>query len=174
MNIVRVTAITAAAVVGLAACATLSEEDCRGGNWSEIGFRDGSNGRSPDFLDQHAKACSKFGVGFDQSAWEAGRQEGLKSYCTARNAYREGSQGRRLRSVCPAELQNVLVAENERGRIWYDIGRDIADAERDIRSINNQLATLAADDPARAGLMSRRSFLRLDILHLRARRARYM
>ncbi len=173
MSLMRATITVTAAVVALAACATLSEDACRGGNWSDIGLRDGSNGRSPDFIDQHTKACSRYGIAVDQSKWEAGRQQGLKTYCTARNVYREGANGRRLRSVCPIELQDALELANERGLRWHSIGQDIADAEREIRSINRQLASLAADDPARAGLTSQRSFLRLEILHLRARRARY-
>ena len=165
--------MAAGALLGLAACATLSEDACRQGDWSGIGFRDGSNGRAPDFIEQHAKACSKFGVAINQSKWEAGRQQGLKTYCTRSNAYREGTHGRRLRSVCPADLQGSLEVANERGLIWHDIGRDIADAEREIRDINSLLASLPADDPARAGLISQRSFLRLRILQLRTRRIRY-
>ena len=57
--------------------------------------------------------------------------------------------------------------------MWYRIGQDIADAERDIRHINHLLAELPADDPRRSSLYSERSFLRLQILNLRARRMRY-
>ena len=173
MNVVRVTIIAVAALVGLTACATLSENACRQGDWSAIGFRDGANGRSRDFIDQHAKACAEYGIAVNQSKWEAGRQQGLKTYCTRSNAYREGARGRRLRSVCPAELQDKLEISNERGLIWHDIGRDIADAERDIRDINSQLARLPADDPSRAALISERAHLRLRILNLRARRIHY-
>ncbi|MEK6216095.1 MAG: DUF2799 domain-containing protein [Boseongicola sp.] len=162
-----------AALLGLAACATLSEDACREGDWSQVGFRDGTNGRSADFIDQHAKACSRYEIAVNQLKWEAGRQEGLKRYCTTSNVYREGANGRRLKSVCPIELQDRLEVANDRGLIWHDIGQDISSVEREIRSINRLLSTLAADDPSRGSLLSQRARLRLEILHLRTRRIRY-
>ena len=173
MSVVRMKWIAVTAFLGLASCATLSEDACREGDWSKIGFRDGSNGRGPEFLEQHAKACARFEIAVNQSEWEAGRRLGLPHYCTRSNVYREGTRGRWLRPVCPAEQQAALEAANDRGLMWYRIGQDIADAERDIRHINRLLAELAADDPRRASLISERSFLRLEILHLRARRMRY-
>ncbi len=171
MITLRVHTVVGAALLALAACATLSEDDCREGNWTDIGVRDGANGRSPEFLDQHREACAKFGIAVNPSEWEAGRQQGLKSYCTRSNVYREGAKGRRLRPVCPAEAQDALELANDRGLTWYRIGQDIADLERDIRDINRELSSLPADSPARASLISQRSFLRLRILNLRARRA---
>ena len=173
MNMMRFTFIAAAAAAGLAACATLSEDVCRGGNWSEIGLRDGSNGRSSDFFEQHIKACARFGIPVNQTEWEAGRQQGLKSYCTRHNAYRQGARGLWLRPVCPADNLDALEAANKRGRIWFDIGRDISDANREINDINSRLASLPANDPKRTSLLSRRSFLLLEIAQLRARRAQY-
>lgn len=173
MNYVRVGLLSVAALVGIAACATLSEDACRQGEWFEVGFRDGSNGRSPDFMEQHAKACSRYGVSVNQSIWEAGRQEGLKTYCTSFNAYREGEYGRRLKPVCPVEVQDLLEASNERGLQRYYINREIADLEREIRYINREIASLPADNPRRASLMSERGHLRLRILHLRNRRHLY-
>jgi hypothetical protein len=173
MRIVRVKYLAVAALLGLASCATLSEDACREGDWSQIGFRDGTNGRGADFIDQHTKACSRFAVTVNQSKWEAGRQEGLKRYCTTSNVYREGTNGRRLKSVCPIELQDRLELANDRGLIWRNIGQDISSAEREIRSINRLLATLPADNPSRGSLLSQRARLRLEILHLRARRIRY-
>ena len=173
MNVVQLRYLAVAALLGLASCATLSEDACREGDWSQIGFRDGTNGRSADFIVQHAKACSRYEIAVNQSKWEAGRQQGLKTYCTRSNAYREGRHGRRLRSVCPADLQGSLEVANERGLIWHDIGRDIASAEREIRSINRQLSTLPADDPSRSALISQRAHLRFEIMHLRARRIHY-
>ncbi len=173
MTILRIRYLAAAALLGLAACATLSEDACREGDWSRIGFRDGTNGRGADFIAQHTKACSRYEIAVNQSKWEAGRQEGLKRYCTTSNVYREGTHGRRLKSVCPIETLDRLEAANDRGLIWHDIGQDISSAEREIRSINRLLATLPADDPSRGSLLSQRARLRLEILQLRARRIRY-
>ena len=57
-----VTSFLLFALALLAACATLNEDQCRAGNWYDIGVRDGANGRSLDFILQHAKACNEFGI----------------------------------------------------------------------------------------------------------------
>lgn len=49
-------------LLSLSACATISKEEFLNDNWEEIGFRDGTNGRTSGYLQKHAKACSKTGV----------------------------------------------------------------------------------------------------------------
>lgn len=160
------------ALCTLAACATLDENECRAGNWYEVGKRDGAKGRSADFIFQHAKACNKFGVAPEAAPWRAGRLEGLKLYCRPSAAYRLGTRGLRLAPVCDRDTE-VLEDANWRGLRWHEIGREISSVEAEISSINAQLASLPADDPSRTSLISQRSFLRLEILTLRAERGRY-
>ena len=159
--------------VFLAACATLSEEDCRAGNWYDIGLHDGEAGRTAEYLAKHAKACSKFGIAPDQSQWEKGRREGLPLYCRPARAWQEGAKGRHLSPVCPVERLDRLEQANWRGRTYHHIGQDIAEAEREISRINSALASLPIDDPARASLFHERAMLRLEIVTLRAERALY-
>ncbi|MEO9826713.1 MAG: DUF2799 domain-containing protein [Paracoccaceae bacterium] len=157
----------------LAACATLSEDQCRAGDWGAIGQNDGANGRKADFILQHAKACNKIGVVPVRATWEKGRQEGLKLYCRPRRAYEVGAKGKTLSPVCPVEGLAQLERANARGLRWYRIGQEISEVQSDIRSINSELASLPADDPSRAALFGERASLRLDILTLRAQRGRY-
>lgn len=161
------------AALFLSACATLNEDQCRAGNWFDIGVRDGSNGRSSDFIFEHAKACNEFGIAPRAAPWRKGRIEGLKQYCTVSNAYRIGQRGQHLNPVCTGDNLLRLERANDRGLRWHDIQRRIRDAEREISEINSELASLAVDDPRRSALISQRSFLRLDILTLRAQQARY-
>ena len=156
----------------LAACATLDEGECRAGNWFEIGKRDGAKGRAADFIFQHAKACNGFGIAPEAGPWRRGRAEGLKFYCQPFEAYRNGTRGRRLAPVCEGDT-SALQRANARGLRWHDIGREINSVEREIAAINTRLSSLAIDDPARTTLISQRSFLRLEILTLRAQRANY-
>ena len=166
-------AVYALPFILLASCATLSEEQCRGGNWYDIGLQDGKAGRTADYLGKHAKACSKFGIAPNQSQWEDGRQDGLPLYCRPAQAWREGAKGRSLSPVCPAESLERLEQANWRGRTYHRIGQDIAEAEREIASINHTLAKLPIDDPSRASLMHQRALLSLEIVTLRAERAVY-
>ena len=157
----------------LAACATLSEDQCRAADWRAIGQSDGANGRKSDFIVQHAKACNKIGIAPVRADWEKGRQEGLKLYCRPRRAYEEGARGKRLSPVCPGDGLARLERANDRGLTWHRIGRDISEAQNEIGRINSALTRLAVDDPSRSALISDRSFLRLEIVTLRAERALY-
>ena len=162
-----------AALVLLAGCATLSEDACRAGDWRGIGYADGTKGRDAAFIQQHAKACADYGITPKFEPWAGGRQEGLKVYCTPSRAWREGAQGRRLRPVCPNEDLDRLERANSRGLTYHRIEDEIGDARREIRSINQRLLSLPADDPSRSALISERAALRLDIALLRARLASY-
>lgn len=161
------------APLALAACATLSEDQCRAGDWQAIGQNDGSNGRKPEFILQHAKACNKIGIAPVRADWEKGRQDGLKLYCRPRRAYKEGTRGKHLSPVCPSQDLARLERANERGLTYHRLGRDITEAQNEIRRINAALSTLAADDPSRSALISERSILRLEILTLRAQRGQF-
>jgi len=160
------------ALMALSGCATLSETECQTGDWFGIGKSDGAKGRSAEFILEHAKACNEFGIAPKAAPWRAGRVEGLKLYCTPQNAYKVGARGQRLSNVCAGDTQ-VLEDANFRGRKWHEIGREMDEIEDEISDINDRLAELPDDDPARANLVSERSFLRLDLLGLRAERARY-
>jgi len=157
----------------LAACATLDENACRTGDWQSIGQHDGAAGRTSDYVANHAKACGKYGISPNITAWEAGRQQGLPLYCTPRRAWEEGARGHSIRNVCPAADLANLERQNRRGLTWYRIGRDIDDSEREISRINHELAGLAPDDPSRPALYSERAALRLDIVTSHAEQLLY-
>ena len=99
----------------LASCTTVSEEECRGGDWQAIGFQDGVDGRDTRFVENHTKACASVGVAPDIAEWEQGREEGLVVYCTPLRNYLLGRRGIVAKEICPAELQAMLTSENRRG-----------------------------------------------------------
>lgn len=160
-------------LIPLAGCATLSEDQCRAADWQAIGRQDGSNGRTPDYIEKHARACNQYGVAPVRSEWEKGRQQDLPLYCRPARAWEEGADGRRLSPVCPAKDLPQLERANFRGLTYHRIGQDISEAEREIGRINAALSGLPADAPDRAALISERASLRLDIAMSRAERALY-
>ena len=159
--------------LGLAACASLSEDECRAGKWYDIGFEDGTNGRKAGFLQEHAEACAEYAIKPNASEWQRGREAGLPLYCKRERAYREGSRGKVLSNVCPASMTASLERANRRGLRFHAIEQEIREVESDIRSINAELSGMSADDPNRSILLSELSFLRLDLLSLRSERARF-
>ena len=162
-----------AALAALSACATLSEEECRAGNWTDIGLRDGADGREPDHLSRHAKACADYGIAPDAALWEEGRQAGIPLYCRPERAWREGADGRRLTSVCIGPDLPGLQRANQRGLTYHRIGQDIDEAERQISRINSAFGHPALPPEDRNALLAERASLRLEIAGLRAERLLY-
>lgn len=163
-----------AATLALGSCTTLSEDACRSGDWFSIGAADGARGRSADHLSDHAKACADFGVVPDPVAWEQGRQQGLRQYCTVETVYRDGRRSRSLQPVCPADQVERLQAANIAGRTYRRIELEIESLERDIFRINRDAASLTADDGGRRGdLLLEELRIRNRILQLRSELRNY-
>lgn len=118
--------LTTGCLLQLAACSTLSTEECINGNWQAIGFADGAAGREATYLKNHNKACSKVGITANYSLWEQGRQQGLKQYCTATNAYQIGRRGTLISPVCAAEITPKLERINADGRKFYSLNKQLA------------------------------------------------
>ena len=68
-------ALALALGAALAACETMSEDQCRkasGADWFERGRADGRNGDPESHLEAHRKACAKSGVVPDERRWRQG------------------------------------------------------------------------------------------------------
>lgn len=121
--------LVAASLLALSGCATtptLSPQQCQNGDWRDIGYVDGTRGRSPNYFGEHMAECT--GVAGSQpnrQLWEEGRQEGLKSYCTELTAYKLGREGYDWQAVCPLENIEVLEEAYREGRYYYLRERDL-------------------------------------------------
>ncbi|WP_316013205.1 DUF2799 domain-containing protein [Roseobacter sp. HKCCA0434] len=129
----------------LASCASLSEDECRLGDWRSIGFEDGSKGLQPDFVANHREACAEFGVSPDLNAYLAGRELGLREYCVPIRAYRLGREGRPISNVCPATIEPVLRDANAHGREYFRLSGEIRALEREIAELRS--SAVAPDAP---------------------------
>ena len=158
----------------LAACASLSEEQCRAGDWRGIGFVDGTAGRGTDYIANHQKACAEIGIAPDLDAWLAGRAQGLQSYCTPERAYQEGRAGRSLNPVCPAASAASLREAHYAGRQYYEIGTEIGRMESDRNAVEAALDDLPDDAGGdRRRLRDERSRIDRRIAQLERDRLRY-
>lgn len=119
-------------ILGLGGCATLSEGECLTADWYEIGRQDGRSGYERARLHDHRKACTKHGVGPDERAYFAGRDDGLRLYCTPERGFEEGLEGRNYRGVCPPESEHGFLSEHRKGSILHEANQAIANVENDI------------------------------------------
>ena len=104
----------------LAGCSTLSVEEraaqCAQTDWTRFGVNDGTLGvPTSDRADRFAD-CAEVGQPADLVAYQAGRTEGLQSYCTLENGYKIGYEGRRYDGVCPPSLASDFLQGYERGK----------------------------------------------------------
>lgn len=127
--------------LGLASCASLSDDACRRGNWAGIGLADGAAGRPKSYLGRHIEACGPLGIVPEVAEWQAGRQRGLALYCTPRNAYEVGRRGGRLAPVCDDETR-ALVAANLQGQALHEIERRIDRLRDENRDLDLRIAAL--------------------------------
>lgn len=160
----------------LAACASVSREECLAGDWVSIGQRDGAAGRiGPAQFERHETACAKVAVVPDRTAWAQGYEAGLRQYCTPLSGLREGEAGTRYRDVCPTASEPGFLRGHELGLAAYRQRQRINDIAGEIGALNRSSALLAGQDGAEAQAQANQTealSLRLDLGFARAELAR--
>lgn len=107
-----------AVLLALAAsgCASLSERQCRSGDWTAIGRADGAKGLPAKEIERHREACAAHGVAPDEPRYRAGHEQGLAEYCTPRGGYVTGRSGGTYRDACPAARADAFLQAHRHGR----------------------------------------------------------
>ncbi len=124
----------AAAGVLLASCATMSKDECLVGDWGQRGYDDGASGYPMTRLEEHAKACAKYQVMPNPSAYQSAREDGLRGYCTFQRGWTEGRAGNTYYGVCrPHEEAEFLPAYRD-GRRLYDAVAAVESAQSALNS----------------------------------------
>jgi hypothetical protein len=125
--------------LSLQACSTLSEKQCKQGDWYDIGLRDGAEGYGGDRLTKHSEACTEYGITPNREAYEKGRGEGLKAYCAPDHAYRIGRNGGYYRGGCPASLETAFLRKFEAGKQVHDIESRVNRLYNEITDLENDM-----------------------------------
>ncbi|MBH0236272.1 DUF2799 domain-containing protein [Methylobrevis albus] len=172
-----------AALAALSGCATLSQEQCRSGDWVSIGRIDGEKGEPFERIAEHDKACGRFGITVDRAAYSAGRDAGLGQFCRPARGFAMSLAGEAYRNVCPPALEGPFLA-------GYDIARyagtarsaakaaeaeanrarnDLREIERDLDRVGAEIATAEGEaraelDRRRRRLSDRRFEVRFDLM----------
>jgi hypothetical protein len=115
----------------LASCATMSPEECRFANWTDVGMRDGLAGKTLGLLNERISDCAEAGVRVDGNAYLKGRDAGLQSYCRLENAAPLGLNGGSYEGVCPAQIDGEF-------RRRYQLGYNVYAAHAEAARIDNR------------------------------------
>jgi Protein of unknown function (DUF2799) len=120
-------------LVLVAGCATLNKDQCLRADWYAIGLEDGARGQPLERAGDHRRACAEHGVTPRIEPYLAGRNEGLKSYCTYEKGLSVGRAGQSYSGVCPAGLAGNFTAGFQRGKDTYDLRRRLETVNEQIR-----------------------------------------
>ena len=137
----------------LAACASMDKDECRQADWYAIGLEDGARGRPVERLGDHRRACAKHNVTPDAARYVAGRNEGLKSFCTYERGLSEGRAGHAYGAACPQP--SSFLAGYQRGRELYELNRRLAEVEKDIARTKTALKDGISNPRTRANEVER-------------------
>lgn len=135
-------------VAGLCACAgkpTVSEFQCRAGDWETIGYRDGSAGMRSTQLLAHQEACGEFGIIPQRESYLAGWNSGLYEYCSAENGFNLGQRGSRHNSVCQGDLLEPFSTAYADGRQLYLARSEVNRLQKQLHSYENRLLQIKQD-----------------------------
>lgn len=127
--------LIALVLVGCAGKPTVSENQCRAGDWQTIGYRDGASGVTNTRILSHQEACGTFGIVPDRDSYLVGWQAGLESFCTADSGFNLGLRGASLNGACRDELREPFASA-------YADGHSLYVARRDVRRLSQQLASM--------------------------------
>ena len=120
-------------------CASMDRNQCVNANWYAIGLEDGARGQPLERLGTHRRACAEHGVAPNAERYVAGRNEGLKSFCTYERGYSEGRAGRSNTGACPAPLAAGFQSGHQRGRELYEVHRSLDEVQKQIARSKNLL-----------------------------------
>lgn len=116
-------------------CASLTPEQCRQGDWRQIGYVDGVKGLPSSQIEEHASACASLGIRPNLDAYLQGRQQGLLSYCQAENGFQVGRRGAtHIAGDCPANMRYGFLQQ-------YDFGRQIHALESELSSRRSDISS---------------------------------
>ena len=134
-------------------CATMTQGDCLGGNWSRIGYQDGVAGYPASRLGNHEQACMAHGVGVDARTYMEARERGLEVYCTPYRGFTAAANGQNYAGVCPGYLEPGFLAGFSDGRFVHDAKRYADDVSSDVSAIQYRVRKADKDiDKARKRL----------------------
>lgn len=134
----------------LNSCETLSKEECLYSSWYELGVKDGRLGKTPDLLGRHQHACAEYGVQVNVSEYQAGRIQGLSSYCRLDHAFDTGLHGERYQGVCPRDIDAIFDRYNDAAYQVYQQRKHLDDLDSSLISKESSLSSKKTPDDKKA------------------------
>ena len=123
----------------VAACASLTKNQCQQGNWFKIGQSDGAQGRPLSVFEDHVDACGEYKIKPDRRRYEDGRNFGLAKYCTPLSGFKAGRYSQTYQNVCPPESRGEFIRGYELGGQLGQVEKQLFSVRQDIDEIEGSL-----------------------------------
>jgi hypothetical protein len=153
----------------LCGCASLDKDECRNADWYAIGLEDGARGRALERLGDHRRACAEHGVAPHTERYLAGRDQGLKSFCTYERGFEHGRSGQRYAGSCPAPMAAAFQSGYQLGRELHELSRRLSEVQTQITRSKALLKDGIANPRQRAAEVERLEDLTRESAQLEAR-----
>ena len=125
------------------ACSTgMSKEECHLANWQQIGFEDGSVGRSMNYISRHRKSCAKAGIAPDFELYKKGHANGVRQWCNYDTGLNFGEKGRNYEGICPEDLEPAFLKGYDYGKSLFQAREKIKQIQINIDRIVNEIADI--------------------------------
>ncbi|MFY8275421.1 DUF2799 domain-containing protein [Pseudoalteromonas sp. SSDWG2] len=159
----------------LSGCAQLSEQQCRRGDWFDIGFDHGLEGKSIQQGKSILYECLDYGVRPTLQDYQRGHAEGLKDYCQPENAFKQGLNGANYNPICYSEDFRIAWQQGHDRYVVnkqrYELSARLSQIEAQIRDIYRQLQNTELTQEQRRELKHMRHRLEHEQDDLRRERA---
>ncbi|MCF6220183.1 MAG: DUF2799 domain-containing protein [Robiginitomaculum sp.] len=158
----------------LPACASISESECQAGNWADLGYRDGVNGKSRSRIADYVETCGEYGAGVDRSAYLSSYEAGLTYYCTYDKGFERGKDGSSYNAVCDGPMAVDFRAGYDAGYGEYELRQryekyeeDIADSEKELQDVKDRLADPPTESDEKTRLAKKKKRIMRELEDLR-------
>ncbi len=121
------------------ACTQANVRDCYDADWYSIGVRDGLAGVPGDIFEVYRDTCVNEDLAPDREAYEHGRLEGLRVFCTDASGFRTGRGQKVYHHVCPPELEKEFLTGRARGKRLQGCAAEIYVLEQHLTSLEEAL-----------------------------------
>ena len=162
-----------APVFVLISCSSISESECMAGNWADIGYRDGLNGKQRTKITDYVKECAEYGASVDRQTYIESYEVGLSYYCTYEQGFERGKKGYGYNAVCTGPLAADFRAGYDEGYIEYELRRtyskyqaDIEQTEAELQDVKDRIADPEIDEDEKKRLQKKRKRLSRKLKNL--------
>src|SRR5699024_5681906 len=131
-------------VIAMSGCATMTESECATADWHEVGYKDGSYGKTRAYKEERRTDCAKSVYALEEKKYQAGQEQRIVQYCTAENGRSEGLKGHPYLDACPAQFERDFLTQ-------YKAAKRVYDAQQKIDELNRQSEHLTRSEERRVG-----------------------